>query len=222
VNAGEMPVLRNAKDGDFFFIEEEDPERIVETIRELCVSRLPNFYGVDPVDDIQILSPMLRGETGTINLNTVIRDALNPIGPSIRQSGTEFRMRDKVMQIRNNYDKNVFNGDIGRIVGIDTEARSAAIDFGGSVVQYESAELDEVVLAYAATVHKSQGSEYGIVILPFSTQHYMMLQRNLLYTAITRAKRAFLLVGTKKAVAMAVANDKIQKRNTKLAERLRK
>jgi exodeoxyribonuclease V alpha subunit len=163
---------------------------------------------------------MQRGETGAQNLNLLLQQSLNPGDVTIKYGGTVFRLHDKVMQIKNNYEKNVFNGDIGTIVQIDREDKTLIISFDGNKVQYDVTELDEVVLAYATTVHKSQGSEYNIVVAPFTMQHYMMLQRNLLYTCLTRAKKAFVLVGTKKAVRIAVSNSKIRQRNTLLAKRL--
>lgn len=220
INKGDFPELKGGKESDFFFIEEEEPSKIVEIIRELCKTRLPQYYKIDPVNDIQVLCPMQKGETGTANLNAVLQDALNPSEISIKYGGIFYKLGDKVMQIKNNYDKNVFNGDIGRITQMDMEDRTLIINFDGNEVSYDATELDEVVLAYATTVHKSQGSEYKIVIAPFTIQHYMMLQRNLLYTCITRAKKIMILVGTKKAIGMAVRNNKIIKRNTKLAERL--
>lgn len=217
INRGDFPLLEGAKNRDFFFIQQEEPEKIAQEIVNLCVNRLPAFYQVDPIQDIQVLCPMQRGETGAYQLNRALQQALNPVGLSIQYGDMVYRVRDKVMQIRNNYDKNVFNGDIGNIVSIDEEDRTLAIRFDGQEIAYDSTELDEVVLAYACTIHKSQGSEYKIVVAPFSTQHYMMLQRNLLYTCITRAKKIMVLVGTKKALAMAVRNDRIAKRNTMLA-----
>lgn len=172
-------------------------------------------------NDIQVLCPMQRGETGAFNLNTVLQETLNPNDVSVKYGGTVFRLKDKVMQIKNNYDKNVFNGDIGSITSIDTEDKTLVISFDGVDVEYDATELDEVVLAYATTVHKSQGSEYKIVIAPFTMQHYMMLQRNLLYTCVTRAKKILVLVGSKKAIGIAVSNNNTQKRNTMLASRLR-
>lgn len=219
INRGEFPT-QGGRDSDFFFLEEEDPVRIVWTIRDLCLKRLPAYYNVDPVNDIQILCPMQRGETGTQNLNAVLQEALNKSDISIRYGGMVYKLGDKVMQIKNNYDKNVFNGDIGSITHIDPEERTLIIDFDGSLVEYDASELDETVLSYAATVHKSQGSEYKIVIAPFTIQHYMMLKRNLLYTCITRAKKLMILVGTKKAVGIAVHNNQSSRRNTRLAERL--
>ncbi|HHT63584.1 MAG: ATP-dependent RecD-like DNA helicase [Bacillota bacterium] len=222
INKGEFPYLKGGRKNDFFFIEEEDPAQVVQVIRELCTKRLPAYYKVHPVHDIQVLCPMHRGETGAANLNAVLQDALNPSTLSLKYGGCEYRLGDKVMQVKNNYDKNVFNGDIGSISRIDMEERTLVINFEGNYVNYDATELDEVVLAYATTVHKSQGSEYQVVVSPFTTQHFMMLQRNLLYTCVTRAKKVFVLVGTKKAVAMAVKNNKITKRNTRLAERLAK
>lgn len=221
INTGNFPDLSTRTEGDFFFIEEDDPDRLVELIKGLCKTRLPQYYQVDPVADIQVLAPMQRGATGAMNLNTVLQEALNPSLTSIKFRGSEYRLGDKVMQIKNNYDKNVFNGDIGQIKEIDLEDKVVTISYDGESVFYDVSELDEVVLAYATTVHKSQGSEYKIVVAPFTTQHYMMLQRNLLYTCITRAKEIMVLVGTKQAIAIAVRNNKISQRNTKLAERMR-
>lgn len=222
INRGETPNLKGGKSSDFFFIEEDEPQKVVETMTELCSKRLPNYYKVDPVNDIQVLCPMQKGETGAFNLNIILQEALNPAEVSIKYGGTVYRLNDKVMQIKNNYDKNVFNGDIGSITGIDTEDRMLTICFDGVNVEYDATELDEVVLAYATTVHKSQGSEYKIVVAPVTMQHYMMLQRNLLYTCVTRAKKILVLVGSKKAIGIAVSNNRMQKRNTMLAERLKR
>jgi len=220
INKGEFPNLKGGRNSDFFFIEEEEPQKVVETIKELCAERLPKFYKVDPVNDIQVLCPMQRGDTGAFNLNAILQETLNKSDTYIKYGGTTFLLHDKVMQIKNNYDKNVFNGDIGTIRSIDTEDRTATICFDDKDVEYDATELDEVVLAYASTVHKSQGSEYRIVVAPFTMQHYMMLQRNLLYTCVTRAKKVFVLVGSKKAVGIAVGNNRSLKRNTMLALRL--
>jgi exodeoxyribonuclease V alpha subunit len=220
INKGRMPILKNGKNSDFFFIEEDDPSKIAEIIKELCSKRLPKYYKADPIQDIQVLCPMQRGEAGAHNLNTILQEALNPSDITVKYGGTVYRLNDKVMQIKNNYDKNVFNGDIGTIAKIDMEDKTLVIRFDGQDVDYDVTELDEVVLSYATTVHKSQGSEYKIVVAPFTMQHYMMLQRNLLYTCVTRAKKVFVLVGTKKAIGIAVSNNKIQKRNTMLKERL--
>ncbi len=221
INKGEAPNLKGGKNSDFFFIEEEEPQKVVQTITELCSKRLPNYYKADPVNDIQVLCPMQKGETGAFNLNTILQETLNPTEVFIKYGGTAYKLNDKVMQIKNNYDKNVFNGDIGRITSIDVEDRMLTICFDGVNVEYDATELDEVVLAYATTVHKSQGSEYKIVVAPVTMQHYMMLQRNLLYTCVTRAKKILVLVGSKKAIGIAVSNNRMQKRNTMLADRLR-
>ena len=220
INKGDFPELKGNRGSDFFFIEEDEPTKVVQAIKELCTKRLPTFYKVDPINDIQVLCPMQRGETGAVNLNIVLQEALNSSNITIKYGGTTYRHGDKVMQIKNNYDKNVFNGDIGSIIKIDTEERTLTIGFDGNEVDYDATELDEVVLAYATTVHKSQGSEYKIVVAPFTMQHYRMLQRNLLYTCVTRAKKVMVLVGSKKAVGMAVRNNKTTKRNTRLTERL--
>ena len=221
INKGEYPSLNGGRSSDFFFIEEEEPVKVVDTIKDLCAKRLPKHYKVSPIYDIQVLCPMQRGEAGAFNLNTVLQETLNPADVFVKYGGTQYRLNDKVMQIKNNYDKSVFNGDIGSIMSIDTEDRTLVIRFDGNDVEYDATELDEVVLAYATTIHKSQGSEYKIVVAPFTMQHYMMLQRNLLYTCVTRAKKVLVLVGSKKAIGIAVSNNKTQKRNTMLAERLK-
>lgn len=220
INKGEFPNIKSSKNGDFFFIEESEPLEIVKQIKSLCAKRLPSYYRVDPINDIQVLSPMLRGEVGTRNLNEVLQESLNPSQLQIHHGGNRYKLNDKVMQVKNNYDKNVYNGDMGRITKIDLEDKKVIINFEEKEVEYDVTELDEVILAYAATVHKSQGSEFKIVISPLIIQHYMMLQRNLLYTCITRAKTILVLIGTKKAIAMAVKNNKVQHRNTRLAKRL--
>ena len=221
INNGEIPWSDpEDKDSDFYFIEQADPERVVDIIRELVSKRIPNRFGVDPVDDIQVLSPMHKGIPGTGNLNRQLQETLNPAGEAFSSGGTEFRLRDKVMQIRNNYDKQVFNGDTGRISAISTERREMTVDFDGRNIPYDFNELDEIVPAYAISVHKSQGSEYPVVVMPILTQHYILLQRNLIYTAVTRGRRLVVLVGTRKALAMAVKNDKPRNRYTRLAWRL--
>lgn len=221
VNHGQFPRYSGNKNRDFFFIEEEDPEKAAGTIVSLVTKRLPAYYQADPVRDIQVLCPMLKGATGAHNINRLLQEKLASGNSFIKYGGTTYYIGDKVMQIKNNYDKNVFNGDIGFIESIDQEDRTLVISFDDRKVEYDFTELDEIILAYASTVHKSQGSEYPIVVAPLSTQHYVMLQRNLLYTCITRAKKVFVLVGTKQAVAMAVRNNKIARRNTMLADRIR-
>ena len=222
INNGEFPSLNNGRKSDFFFIEQEDSSAIPQTIVELCRTRLPKHYGVDPIHDIQVLCPMIRSENGASNLNAVLQSALNPAIASLKRGGTEYRIGDKVMQIKNNYEKNVFNGDIGIIQSADLDSRALAVSFDNQLVEYDISELDELVLSYAITIHKSQGSEYPIVIMPFTMQFFVMLQRNLLYTGITRAKKAIILIGTKKAVSFAVRNSDVTKRNTGLAKRLNK
>lgn len=227
INQGEFPIL-NKQGKDFFFIEEEDPEKITGLIRDLVKERLPKYLSCDPVNDIQVLSPMRRTATGVDNLNAILQETLNPSfgrDEGMKYGATVFLVGDKVMQTRNDYDKSVFNGDIGRVVGIDREEGELVVAYpdsdGDRLVTYAQTELDELTLAYAISVHKSQGSEYPVVVIPLTTQHYMMLQRNLLYTGITRAKRMVVLVGTKKALAIAVRNSKVTERNTLLAKRLR-
>ncbi len=222
INSGIIPSLDNSEgtNHDFFFIEKTGPEEALETILRLVCIRIQNAFGFDPLDDVQILTPMNRGTVGTSNLNTEFQKALNPREDGIMRGGRSFRINDKVMQIRNNYDKDVFNGDIGRISKIDLENHEVTILFDGRAVTYDYPDLDEIVLAYAVSVHKSQGSEYPCVVIPLLTQHYVLLQRNLLYTAVTRGKKLVIVVGSKKAMAIAVKNDKQQNRYTFLRERL--
>lgn len=222
IHAGSMPYTAREEGGrnDFFFVEREDPEEVVRVICRLVTERIPLRFGLDPLMDIQVLTPMNRGVVGAVNLNLRLQQVLNPGEAFFVRAGRGFRPGDKVMQIRNNYEKDVFNGDIGRIARMDLEAREVGISFDGREVPYDLNELDEVVLAYATTVHKAQGSEYPAVVVPVLTQHYMLLQRNLLYTAVTRGKRLVVLIGTKKALAMAVKNAKTRTRNTLLKERL--
>jgi exodeoxyribonuclease V alpha subunit len=219
INTGQMPDIQNDRDSDFFFLEAEEPDLVVDTICGLCASRLPKTYGLNPIEDIQVLAPMYRGETGATNLNRVLQEKLNPDGKILDRGGAQFRVGDKVMQIRNNYDKDVFNGDLGRILTLDEE--SVSVNFQDRSVDYELSELDELVLAYAVSVHKSQGAEYRAVVMPLTTQHFMMLQRNLLYTAVTRARSLVVLVGTQKALSMAVRNNVVSQRHTTLSERIR-
>jgi exodeoxyribonuclease V alpha subunit len=221
INSGGMPDMENRSDGDFFFLEVVDPESVARTISDLCCRRLPKTYGFDSFEDIQVLSPMHRGEVGTLALNERLQEALNPQGGEVLRSGVRYREGDKVMQVRNNYDKDVFNGDIGRIGRIDQTEQQVAVRFGERSAIYDFGELDELALAYAITVHKSQGSEFKAVIIPVTTQHFVMLQRNLIYTAITRARDLVVVIGTKKAMGIAVKNNAVALRNTTLVERLR-
>ncbi|MGD9974878.1 MAG: ATP-dependent RecD-like DNA helicase, partial [Desulfatirhabdiaceae bacterium] len=219
--AGVIPRLtEQAADSDFYFIEREDPQAAVDLILKLVVERIPNRFHLDPIADVQILSPMNRGIAGVANLNQVLQNALNAGDDQLNRGGRSFRMGDKVMQIRNNYDKDVYNGDIGRITGINLDDQEVVITFDGREVIYDLSDMDEVVLAYAVSIHKSQGSEYPAVIIPVLTQHYVLLQRNLIYTAITRGKRLVVIVGSKKAIAMAIRNNKIERRFTLLENRL--
>ena len=220
VNQGLTLQYTGARGRDFFFMEEDDPEQAAQAIVKLVTERLPKYYKVDPARDIQVLCPMLRGSTGAHNINRLLQERLTGRGPFVRYGGTAYYIGDKVMQIRNNYDKNVFNGDIGFLQEINQEDHTVGISIDDRLVEYDNSELDEIILAYASTIHKSQGSEYPIVVAPLSMQHYVMLQRNLLYTCITRAKKIFTMVGTKKAAAMAIRNNQIAKRNTMLAKRL--
>ena len=205
---------------DFYFIEQEDPERVLSTILELCCERIPNRFGFDPLSDIQVLTPMHKGIIGTTNLNCVLQKALNPSDDIIERMGRTFKRGDKVMQIRNNYTRDVFNGDIGTIARIDRDIEKVIVKYDGRAVDYKFVELEELVVAYAVSVHKSQGSEYEAVILPVMTQHFMLLQRNLIYTGVTRAKELVVLIGAKQALAIALRNDRPHKRMTRLCERL--
>lgn len=220
INKGRSIEINNSRSSDFFFSDEDTPEKALGDIVDFCTKRLPRFYKVDPLKDIQVLTPMQRGVVGAANLNQVLQQAMNPSTVCLKRGGIEYRLHDKVMQIKNDYDKEVFNGDIGSIVAVDLEERELTIDFDGRSVVYDVTELDELVLAYATTIHKAQGSEYPIVVMPFMMTHFVMLQRNLLYTGVTRAKKVLVLVGEKKAVWYAITNEKTSERNTKLAERL--
>jgi len=222
INNGILPSFTPSGPGnDFYFIEQEDPENVLRIILELVSDRVPQRFGFDPIDDIQVLSPMHKGTVGTGNLNIELQRWLNLHKDGVTRGNRVFRTGDKVMQIKNNYDKEVFNGDIGRIVRIDPELREVDISFDGRNVPYDFTDLDEIVLAYAVSVHKSQGSEYPAVIIPILTQHYILLQRNLIYTAVTRGRKLVIVIGTKKALAIGVGNDKTRKRYTLLEQRLR-
>jgi exodeoxyribonuclease V alpha subunit len=221
INGGEMPdVSKGEEHSDFFFMEIEDPSVIVETVKDLVARRIPSRFGVDPVDDIQVLTPMHRGDLGAINLNTVLQDLLNPGGEGVVRGSRLFRVGDKVMQIRNNYDLGVFNGDLGRIRSVDGTERRMTVLFDQRTAEYDLADLDQLVLGYACSIHKAQGSEYPVVVMPIHTQHYALLQRNLLYTGITRGTRLVVLLGTRKALGIAVRNNRVKARHTRLAERL--
>ena len=249
INHGEMPYLTD-RDSDFLFADagastpvnnsnagsgadgetegtdSEDSaairsERAADEVLWLCTNYLPKQCRIKP-EDIQVLTPMRRGSVGSANLNQRLQAAINPEGVSLKRAGTDYRIGDQVMQIRNNYVKAVFNGDIGFVSAVNTEDSELTVSFDERSVTYDISELDELVLAYATTIHKSQGSEFPYVIMPLMMSHYMMLQGNLLYTGVTRAKKGLILVGEKKAIYIAVKNNKIVERNTRLAERLKK
>ncbi len=221
INHGEAPNLANPTDrlGDFYFIRQDEPEKAAAMVVDLVRDHIPRRFGLNPFDDIQVLSPMHKGSCGAANLNAMLQDALNPQAVKLQRGERQFRLGDKVMQIRNNYDKDVFNGDIGRIIHVHPEDREVTVRFDEMNVIYPWEDLDELVPAYAISVHKSQGSEYPAVVLPILTQHYVMLQRNLIYTGVTRGKRLVVLVGSAKAVHIAVANNQMRKRHTWLAHR---
>ncbi len=222
INQGSFPSLpAKGEASDFYLVAAEAPEEIAQTVVDLVQTRLPRKFNIDPIRDIQVLCPMNRGITGARGINQALQAALNPPGEhSVDKFGYNFSVGDKVMQIENNYDRDVYNGDIGLVTGIDLDEEELAVAFDGQVVRYPFGELDELVLCYATTIHKSQGSEYPVVVIPISTQHYMMLRRNLIYTGITRGKTLVVLVGQKKALAMAVKGKQVQRRWSKLKERL--
>jgi len=217
INQGLFPLIQTSKTSDFFFLEEKEPETILQLIEQLLLYRLPKRYGFDQFRDIQILSPMRRGLLGTENLNTVIQERLHGSETPLYKMGRKFYLNDKVMQLRNNYDKGVFNGDSGTIVKIDEENACLFASFDGQVVQYDFSDLDELSLAYAVSIHKYQGSESPCIIMPIHTSHFKLLHRNLLYTGVTRGKKLVVVVGTKKALFIAVKNEEVKKRHTNLA-----
>jgi len=223
INEGRMPVLVSSpgKIEDFYFIEQEDPEKALALIIQLVRDRIPERFGLDPLKDIQVLTPMHRGNVGAANLNVELQKALNPGEHGIVRRGRNFRVRDKVMQITNNYHKEIYNGDIGIITALDEETQEVAVQIDDREVIYDFCDLDELIHAYAVSIHKAQGSEYPAVVMPILTQHYLLLQRNLLYTGITRGKKLVVIVGTRKAIAIAVKNNKTEKRHTLLKTRLR-
>ncbi len=221
INRGIMPLCENdSPQTDFYFIQKEEPQAVLDIIVRLVRERIPRRFGFDPVDDIQVLSPMHKGIAGAGNLNTALQKVLNPGEGGIVRGQRTYKMNDKVMQIKNNYDKEIYNGDMGRIVRILPDVQEVHISFDKREVIYDYPDMDEVIPAYAVSVHKSQGSEYPAVVMPILIQHYMLLQRNLIYTGITRGKELVVLVGTKKALAIAVSNNKTAKRYTRLHHRL--
>jgi exodeoxyribonuclease V alpha subunit len=206
---------------DFYFIPAETPEEVIAKMLELVTNRIPKRFHFDPMTELQVLTPMRRNQLGCENLNGILQEALNPGGHPIKRFGRSYKTGDRVLQIRNNYDKDVFNGDIGLVARIDAEAQEVEVNFDGRLVLYQLDELDELDLAYACSVHKSQGSEYPAVVLLMTTQHFKLLQRNLLYTAMTRGRKLVCLVGTHKAVNIAIRNDHVAGRRTALRDRLR-
>ncbi|MFZ0566273.1 MAG: ATP-dependent RecD-like DNA helicase [Chlamydiales bacterium] len=220
INQGEFPYLSTEQKSDFFFLEEEEPQKVLESILQLVSTRIPKHYQLNPIEDIQVLAPMKKGVMGIINLNQALQQALNPQEEAVLRGGVRFGKGDKVMQIRNNYNKEVYNGDIGYIKQIDRVEQEIQVVFDQREVSYAFSDLDELVLSYATSVHKYQGSECPCVVIAVHTSHFMMLQRNLLYTAVTRGKRLVVLVGTKKAVAIAIANNEVKKRYTGLLQAL--
>jgi len=223
INRGEANLVDpGSRGGDFHFVKRDEPEEILSSIKRLVTEWIPQKFRFDPMSEIQVLAPMHKGIIGTENLNAELQALLNPRGQEIRRGSRSFRVGDKVMQVRNNYDLDVFNGDIGRIEGVDEVNRELRVSFEGRPVRYDLSGIDELQLSYACSVHKAQGSEYLAVVLPLHTQHYLLLRRNLLYTAITRGKRLVIVVGSHKALHTAVRNDRVEQRFTRLAERLRK
>ena len=221
VNHGEFPQASNDPAGDFFFFERSAPEDVVATIRDLVSKRLVGKFGIRDPRDIQVITPMNRGPIGTQALNRELQQLVNPSGRPIRSGDREIRERDRVIQLRNNYDKGVFNGEIGRVASVDPEKGKVEVAFEDTFASYDLSELDELGLAYAISVHKSQGSQYPAVVMPIHQSHYLMLRRNLLYTAITRAEKVCVLVGTRSALGQAVRNEEERRRFSRLADRLR-
>jgi len=222
INRGQMPALNQFN--DFYFFSKEDPQEAADLLVDVVQRRISRKFGLDPVDEVQVLAPMYRGACGVANLNARLQEALNPASPhkvERRLGGRAFRVGDKVMQVRNNYERDVYNGDIGRVTGIDAVEQTLTVTIDGRPVVYDWGEADELAHAFAVSVHKSQGSEYPAVVMPMLTQHYMMLQRNLLYTAITRARQLVVLVGTRRAIGIAVRNNKVRERHSGLSVRLR-
>jgi exodeoxyribonuclease V alpha subunit len=223
INRGEMPVLDNRSATDFFLFREEDPAKAADLVVEIVAERIPRKFGLRP-EQIQVLSPMHRAEVGVVALNTRLQEALNPPQPGLAErqlGGRPYRTGDRVMQIRNNYDKEVYNGDMGRILAVNLEDQTISVKMDERTVAYDFLEMDELVHAYAVSVHKAQGSEFPAVVIPLLTTHYMMLQRNLLYTAVTRAQKLVVLVGSPRAISIAVSNNRAKERYSGLAERLR-
>jgi exodeoxyribonuclease V alpha subunit len=222
INHGELPESAPPGEGDFYFVEAGTPELVIERIITMVRDRIPAKFGLDPVRDVQVLTPMNRSDLGSRALNERLQQVFNPSsgGPEVQRFGWTFRVGDKVLQTQNNYQKEVFNGDIGRVAAIDEAERELTVEFDGRPVTYDFGELDELSLAFSLTIHKAQGSEYPAVVIPLHTQHYMMLQRNLLYTGVTRGKKLVVLVGSRRALEMAVQRQDMGQRCSALARRL--
>jgi exodeoxyribonuclease V alpha subunit len=222
INEGEPPLTTpSGADADFFVVERRDPERARDTLLELVTSRIPRRFGLDPVRDVQVLTPMNRGPAGTVALNEALQAALNPHGVALVRGARTYRVGDKVMQLRNDYERNVYNGDVGIVASIDQEELGMTVRFDDREVAFEASDLDDLMLAYACTVHKSQGSEYPAVVVPLLTTHFVMLSKNLLYTAVTRGKRLVVLVCDPRALEIALSQGRREDRRTTLANRLR-
>ena len=221
INAGHMPQAAAGDERDFFFIERDEPDAIVAVVRDLVTTRIPRRFGLDPRQDIQVLTPMRKGVLGAANLNKELQALLNPGGPSLGRGGIELRAGDRVIQMRNNYAQGVFNGDVGAVTEVNESARTATVSYDERSVLYEAADLDQLSLAYACSIHKSQGSEFPAVVIVLHTQHYVLLKRALLYTAVTRARKLAVIVGSRRALAIAVKNVGTTERCTRLAARLR-
>ena len=223
INQGKFPegATRPVPEADFFWVENENPLRIQQLVLKMVCERMPEAYGLDPKRDVQVLTPMHKGDVGTIQLNSLLQERLNPHGEEVKKGQRVFRVGDRVLQMRNNYDKDVFNGDLGWIISLDRDEETLQIDFEGRDVEYDFEDLDELSLAYAVSVHKSQGSEYPAIIMPVVTQHFMLLQRNLIYTGLTRARKLAVMIGSRRALSIALENKESAKRFTHLIYRLR-
>lgn len=221
IHAGELPVSDRGQSGEFYLVERQSDEAAAEALIELVTKRIPRVFGLNPIRDVQVLTPMHRGASGTIALNERLQEALNPTGPSVKIGYRTFRLGDKVMQLKNDYEREVYNGDLGFVTKIDQETRILGITFDDRQVNYEEGDLEELTLAYATSIHKSQGSEYQAVVIPFTMNHFVMLSRNLLYTAVTRGKRLVVIIGQKRAIGLSLAEIRKEARATALAARLR-
>lgn len=220
IKAGEMPNMSKGPQADFFLLEEDDPEKLRDLVVDLAARRLPKAYGLDPMEQIMVLSPMHKGEMGVAKLNWALRERLNPKGPALTVGERFYRVGDKVMQTANDYDREIYNGDLGRVARLEADGSGLVVDFDGRLVSVRGNELDDLVSAYAVSIHKSQGCEYPCVVVPLHTQHYILLARNLLYTAVTRGKQLVVLCGSRRALRRAVSNDQALRRKTLLTHRL--